>query len=974
MTTLATMALPAAAAQANAVWTGAGTTSEWSNATNWSGAPPAANRSAGTLTFPTLTGCAAPKTCYTSHNGLTGVSATGLVLGNTSNQYRILQTNSPALTVGTGGVSDTPGGGTGDVIYDPLALSEAQTWIVGSTINGYNSLTVLGGITSPSTAPVSVSTPRGDLFLDSNMEVGPVTSNGPGTLHIGGAPGSGHPGSVNGTNGQPLTITGGTLIPNPSSTSGPLTMNSGTTLLLGTNTTNTGATTLDVNGAATLSSSTTTKTFIDDNGSTAGTSFSQLSASGSITLGGKLVLGQGKSNGSCVALNIGDVAALVTTTGTLSGTFSNAPEGTILTMAASCQSTLPKLQIHYTGNSVSATVVGSATSTPTTTTLATPDPSPASTNQAVMLTATVSTSSATPSGTVAFSANGTTISGCTSQPVVASGTSGAATCSTSFAAYGSPESLTATFTGASGSGQASSTSSAQTLTVSQGSTTTGLSASDSSPTAGSSVTYTATVTPGTTGASKPSGTVAFQDGGNAISACSAQPLMAGSSSATATCTVTYATTGSHSMTASYGGDGNFTGSSSSTTTVNVQPGTMTTTTSLATPNPSPASTNQSVTLTATVSTSSVAPSGTVAFSANGSAIPGCTSQPVTASGSSGTATCSTAFAASGSPESLTAAFTPASGSGQAGSTSSAQTLTVNQGSTTTGLSASNTGPTAGGSVTYTATVAPGSTGATTPSGTAAFQDGSSSISTCSAQPLTAGSSSSTATCTVSYPNAGSHSITASYGGDANFTGSSSSATTVTVQAGGTTTFPTTPILDTFSQSAGPLSSNWQSPGLQDAGTVSVAASGQTISSGGAASAIWKATSFGANQEAYLTVPVLPAAGHYFQVAGRVSSLTGSTVSMYFLQVTPSKNLWDLRKKLNGASSTSMGTFTAPFAAGDSAGLQLNGSTITAWHESGGSWTSVGSVTDTSITAGGYVVFTLGDTTIRGGAFGGGNGG
>ena len=130
--------------------------------------------------------------------------------------------------------------------------------------------------------------------------------------------------------------------------------------------------------------------------------------------------------------------------------------------------------------------------------------------------------------------------------------------------------------------------------------------------------------------------------------------------------------------------------------------------------------------------------------------------------------------------------------------------------------------------------------------------------------------------------------------------------------------------------------------------------------------------FNADEEAYLTGPVLPAAGHVFQVDTRVSSLTPSNVSMYFLQVTPSKQLWDLRKKINGAASTSMKTFTAPFAAGDSAGLQLTGSTITAWHESGSSWTPVGSVTDTAITAGGYIGFTLGDTTVRGGAFGGGN--
>ena len=179
-------------------------------------------------------------------------------------------------------------------------------------------------------------------------------------------------------------------------------------------------------------------------------------------------------------------------------------------------------------------------------------------------------------------------------------------------------------------------------------------------------------------------------------------------------------------------------------------------------------------------------------------------------------------------------------------------------------------PAAGSNVTYTATVTPGVPGASTPSGTAAFLDGGSPISICTAQPLTAGSSSATAGCTVSYPSAGSHTITAAYGGDANFTGSSSPVTTVTVQAA-TMAFPTTKVLDTFAQSPGPLSSNWQSPALQDAGKVIVATSGQTVSSGGAASATWQASSFGANQEVYLTVPVLPAAGDFFQVGGRVSS-------------------------------------------------------------------------------------------------------
>ena len=186
------------------------------------------------------------------------------------------------------------------------------------------------------------------------------------------------------------------------------------------------------------------------------------------------------------------------------------------------------------------------------------------------------------------------------------------------------------------------------------------------------------------------------------------------------------------------------------------------------------------------------------------------------------------------------------------------------------------------------------------------------------------------------------------------------------------TFPSTTVLDSFVQPAGSLSTNWQSPALQDPGKVSVVASGQTGGSTGASSATWSHQLFGANEESYLTVPTLPAAGDYVQVGGRVSSLTGSNVSMYFVRVTPSKNLWDLRKKVNGAGSVSMGTFTAPMVAGDSIGLKLNGSMITAYHESGQSaWTQVGSVTDTSISAGGYLTFTLGDTTARGGAFGGG---
>jgi hypothetical protein len=185
-------------------------------------------------------------------------------------------------------------------------------------------------------------------------------------------------------------------------------------------------------------------------------------------------------------------------------------------------------------------------------------------------------------------------------------------------------------------------------------------------------------------------------------------------------------------------------------------------------------------------------------------------------------------------------------------------------------------------------------------------------------------------------------------------------------------FPRTPLLDSFARPPGALGTGWQSPGLADPGTVTIVSSGVTKSGTGASSATWSTQTLGPDQEAYLTVSALPGGGNFFQVAGRVSTLSASTVSCYFLRVTPSTSTWDLRKKINGAGSTSMKTFAAAFAAGDSAGLQIIGSTVSAYRRPGaGAWTPVGSTTDTAIPGAGYLSFTLGDTTTRGGAFGGG---
>ena len=191
-------------------------------------------------------------------------------------------------------------------------------------------------------------------------------------------------------------------------------------------------------------------------------------------------------------------------------------------------------------------------------------PFAAVTNQVVTLVAVATSPDGSPSGTITFANRGAPIAGCVAKPITPS--SPAAACQTSFAALTSPEQLTAIF--APSAPNVAGFTGTATVTVSPDSTVTSL---DVSKTVNvrATTTYTATVTPPASrpGPIEPSGSVEFFDGGQPIASCLSQALMNGG----ATCTVTYKATGRHSITARYGGDGNFTGSASSSQTVGVVP-------------------------------------------------------------------------------------------------------------------------------------------------------------------------------------------------------------------------------------------------------------------------------------------------------------------------------------------------------------------------------------------------------------------
>jgi large repetitive protein len=409
--------------------------------------------------------------------------------------------------------------------------------------------------------------------------------------------------------------------------------------------------------------------------------------------------------------------------------------------------------------------------------------------QTITYTATVAVTapgSGTPSGadTVTFKDGATTIT-CGAGSVAFNGTT--ATCTVVYAnTTGSPHSITATFNG--DANYAASTSSALTETVGKAATTTAVASNANPAVVGQSVALTATISVAAPGAGNPTGTVEFFKGGTPITGCTAQTVA--TPAETATCATSFTGSGSNTITATYSGDGNFSGSTSPnfTQTVNVGATTTTVTSSDLTAN-----IGQSITYTATVTPTSPAagnPTGNVEFFDGGTAITGCTAKALTGTGTD-TATCTVDYTSTTPPShSITAEYLGNAGTYSA-STSTAITEVVGAAGTTTAVTSSDTTAITGETITYTATVSVTAPGTGTPpaTDTVTFKDGATTI-TCGAGSVAFNGT--TATCTAVYTSTtpASHSITAVFNGDANYSASTSTAITESVSAAPTTTVVT----------------------------------------------------------------------------------------------------------------------------------------------------------------------------------------
>jgi len=251
------------------------------------------------------------------------------------------------------------------------------------------------------------------------------------------------------------------------------------------------------------------------------------------------------------------------------------------------------------------------------------------------------------------------------------------------------------------------------------------------------------------------------------------------SAGTGTAIISTLPVGTYTATATYAGDSNYAGSTGTLATPQVISQVQTTTALAAKPNPGLSGQPVAITATVTQASGTVAPTGTVTFTATS----GGTNVPLTGAANvalaGGAATINPSFG----PGTYIITATYSGDTNDAAGTGATLTLVINQATTTTSVTAAPSPAIVGATITFTATVVTTPAGGT-PSGTVTF---SAAIAGGASVALGNGTlAGGKASVTSSALTGGTYTITASYGGDGN-DAASTGTTTETVGLIPTTT-------------------------------------------------------------------------------------------------------------------------------------------------------------------------------------------
>jgi hypothetical protein len=189
-------------------------------------------------------------------------------------------------------------------------------------------------------------------------------------------------------------------------------------------------------------------------------------------------------------------------------------------------------------------------------------------------------------------------------------------------------------------------------------------------------------------------------------------------------------------------------------------------------------------------------------------------------------------------------------------------------------------------------------------------------------------------------------------------------------------FPTTPLLDDFNRADElPIVGNWTSPTFSNESDTELYQNRLGTNPG---SAYWDVSTFGPDCEVWIELSVLPNIGGSAALRARIQGVGGlSSASSYYALLIyddASVRKWKFAKVVSGTftSLTADQDFPETLTAGDKVGLQCIGTTLKAyWNHATNGWTLLGTITDSSITAAGYIGTDQNESVTHFDNFGGG---
>ncbi len=299
------------------VWDGASDSPGWTSGANWLGGS-APTTAAQMLTFPNLPAstCSAPSSagpvCYQAYdNDIAGLQVGGIMVDSDAS-YLI---GGDQILLGAQGLSVDTDSGLDDppVFGFPITLDQPQSWNIDEGPVPF--VDAIAG-----SEPLTLKLSNGSIEPVSGMEVGPITASGVGGLYLDGDT------QVNSSDSAPVSVSAdaGLEADDIDNSVGPLTVGSGGWLSVGG--VDDGGGSLTVDGNLQTDPGGEVDLAVDAPGTTAGTTYSAVTATGPVNLGGAtLYVNQGTdASGDCDDLKPGDTLTLISAPD-ITGTFSNLP-------------------------------------------------------------------------------------------------------------------------------------------------------------------------------------------------------------------------------------------------------------------------------------------------------------------------------------------------------------------------------------------------------------------------------------------------------------------------------------------------------------------------------------------------------------------------------------------------------------------------------------------------------------------------